>query len=108
MSTNTMITNTMVNNTKTDNTKTDDAKTENTKNDNIITDNNLAVNSIADNIICLSQDLLPNNYTLLTLALKKTMKQKTDFFQVRQIGQVRFGISGSDRFQSVFELLRIL
>ena len=39
-------------------------------------------NSIADNIICLSQDLLPNNYTLLTLALKKTMKQGSNIIFV--------------------------
>ena len=49
------------------------------ENNNIIDDNLFqnttdTFNSIADNIICLSQDSLPNNYTLLTLALKKTMK----------------------------------
>ena len=56
---------------------------------------NEVFNSIAENIICLSQDSMPNNETLLTLALKNTLKPNSNIIFVNCVIPWEFPLKDS-------------
>ena len=56
---------------------------------------NEVFNSIAENIICLSKDSIPNNDTLLTLALKNTLKPNSNIIFVNCVIPWEFPLKDS-------------